>query len=107
MNSLERVKRKVDALDSEVRRLVFKWRFFKQVFGNPVKVELLNAAAPAFFRCVEDSMLYDILLSMSRLIDPPKSAGCVPSICLDSNESNSVFFRSKAQHQSLKRKYFS
>ena len=57
---------KLKAIDVEVRNLFFKWTFFKQLFTDPKRVEILNATASALFQSVEDSMLSDILLSIAR-----------------------------------------
>ena len=66
---------KLNAIDIEVRNLHFKWKFFSQLFTDPYWVKILNATASSLFQSVEDSMLADILLSIARLTDPPKSAG--------------------------------
>jgi hypothetical protein len=66
---------KLKAIDLEVRNLHFKWKFFSQLFTDPNRVKILNATAASLFQSVEDSMLSDILLSIARLTDPPKSSG--------------------------------
>lgn len=66
---------KIKAIDAEVLRLHYKWKYFKQVFGTNEKVALLNDAAPVFFSYLWNSMLFDILLSFSRLLDPRASCG--------------------------------
>jgi hypothetical protein len=66
---------KLKAIDLEVRNLHFKWKFFSQLFTDPNRVKILNATAASLFQSVEDSMLSDILLSVARLTDPPKSLG--------------------------------
>ena len=64
---------KLKAIDLEVRNLHFKWKFFSQLFTDPNRVAILNATAASLFQSIEDSMLSDILLSIARLTDPPKS----------------------------------
>jgi len=64
---------KIKAIDAEVRQLHYKWKHFKQVFGSDEKVKLLNETAPVFFSYLWNLMLFDILLSISRLTDPPKT----------------------------------
>jgi|GEM_PF-2224153 len=64
---------KLKAIDHEVQILHFKWKFFSQLFTDPNRVKILNATAASLFHSVEDSMLFDILLSITRLTDPPKS----------------------------------
>src|ERR1035437_3727130 len=66
---------KVKALDAEVQRLHFKWKYFRQLFGSNEKVALLNDTAPVFFGYLWNSMLFDILLSIARLLDPRASRG--------------------------------
>jgi hypothetical protein len=69
------LQKKLNAIDSEVRNLYFKWKFFSQLFTDPNKVKILNATAASLFQSVEGSMLSDILLSIIRLTDRPKSMG--------------------------------
>jgi hypothetical protein len=64
---------KLKAIDLEVRNLFFKLKFFSQLFTEPKKVEILKATAVSLFQSIEESMLFDILLSITRLTDPPKS----------------------------------
>jgi hypothetical protein len=66
---------KLKAVDLEVRSLHFKWKFFSQLFTDPKRVEILNAAAAALFQSVEDSMLSDMFLSIARLTDRSESLG--------------------------------
>ena len=66
---------KLKAIDLEVRNLYFKWKFFSQLFTDQNRVKILNATAISLFQSIEESMLFDILLSITRLTDPPKSVG--------------------------------
>jgi hypothetical protein len=53
-----------------------KWDEYAELFGtNQSRVELLNEAAPRFFRTVQDTLWDDVLIHIARLLDPPKSAG--------------------------------
>jgi S1-C subfamily serine protease len=61
---------KIKAIDAEVLQLHYKWKYFKQIFGTNEKVALLNNTAQVFFGYLWNSMLFDILLSFSRLLDP-------------------------------------
>jgi hypothetical protein len=64
------------ALWQEVSRLNFKWVEYVELFGTkPSRIELLNKAAPAFFRIVQDSLWEDTIIHIARLTDPPKSVG--------------------------------
>lgn len=69
------LKNKIKAIDAEVLRLHYKWKYFKQIFGSKEKVALLNDTAQVFFGYLWNSMLSDILLSFSRLLDPRASCG--------------------------------
>ena len=65
-----------DALWQEVAGLYGKWSEYVALFGTrESRVDLLNQAAPSFFRIVQDSLWEDVLLHIARLTDPPKSAG--------------------------------
>ncbi len=65
-----------DALWQEVAWLYGKWSEYVALFGTrESRVDLLNQAAPSFFRIVQDSLWEDVLLHIARLTDPPKSAG--------------------------------
>ena len=64
------------ALWQEVAWINKKWNQYIELFGtSPDRIELLNRAAPSFFRTVQDSLLEDVLLHLARLTDRPKSAG--------------------------------
>lgn len=63
-------------LTNECSWLHWKWGEYLILFGSkPERVDLLNAAAGAFFRIVQDCLWEDTLLHIARLTDPPKSAG--------------------------------
>jgi hypothetical protein len=48
-----------------------KWHQFLELYGNtPERLDLLNGAAPVFFRIVHDTLLEDTLLNLTRLTDP-------------------------------------
>jgi hypothetical protein len=59
------------ALWQEVAWLYIKWQEYIELFGKkPSRVDLLNNAAPLFFRIVQDALWYDILMHIARLTDP-------------------------------------
>ena len=61
---------------NEVALLHSKWDEYVELFGTkPSRVELLNEAAPLFFRTVEDSLWESTLVHITRLTDPPRSCG--------------------------------
>src|SRR5688572_9269148 len=60
----------------EVAWLHEKWAQYVELFGTkPERVELLNNAAPLFFRIVEDTIWEDVLLHLTRLTDSATSMG--------------------------------
>lgn len=59
------------ALWQEVAWVHGKWSDFVTLFGTKEsRVNLLNAAAPAFCRLIQDSIWENILLHIARLTDP-------------------------------------
>ena len=77
------------ALWQDLAWLHAKWAEYAALFGtSDVRVQLLNDAAPRFFRTIQDSLWEDILLSLARITDSPKSVGkdnlsvrALPKIC--------------------------
>lgn len=77
----------IDAMGAELGRLFhclwkecawlhLKWNEFVALFGTSAeRVDLVNKAAPAFFRLVQDSVWEGILLHICRLTDPPQTMG--------------------------------
>jgi AbiU2 len=60
------------ALWQQLAGLYRKWEEYVALFGSkPKRVELLNKAAPAFFRIVQDTLFEDVLLHAARLTDKP------------------------------------
>jgi len=82
----------------ELAWLFSKWNEYKTLFGTkPSRIELLNNAAPHFFRVVQDSLWEDTILHIARLTDPPKSMGKdnlsvqqLPGLVSDSNLSTEL-----------------
>ena len=61
---------------NEVAWLYGKWGEYVELFGTkPSRIDLMNKAAPRFFKVVQNSLWEDTLLHVARLTDPPKSAG--------------------------------
>src|SRR5437868_4579391 len=47
-----------------------KWNEHVELFGmKPSRIDLMNEAAPAFFRMIQDSLWEDTLLHIARLTD--------------------------------------
>src|SRR5205807_6827029 len=64
------------ALWQEVAGLHNEWHEYVQLFGtNQSRIALMNEAAPAFFRIVQDELFDMTVLRIARITDPPKSAG--------------------------------
>lgn len=64
------------ALWNEVAWLHFKWKqYFELYAAKSSRIELMNRAAPSFFRLVQDLCFEEIILHLARLTDPPKSCG--------------------------------
>src|SRR6266851_3091775 len=64
------------ALWQEVTLINMRWHEFVELFGTKkTRIDLLNRAAPFFFRTVQDTLWEAILLHLARLTDPPQSAG--------------------------------
>jgi hypothetical protein len=63
-------------LTKEVTWLHARWVIFEQLYNkSPLRLELLNEAAPSFFHLLQDMMFDDMLLWLSRLTDPaPRKA---------------------------------
>ncbi len=63
-----------NALWQEVASLHMKWAEFVEMYGSKLsRVELLNQAAPQFFRMIQDALWEEILLHIARLTDEPRS----------------------------------
>jgi hypothetical protein len=55
---------------NEIADLHMKWQEFVELFGTKdSRVDLMNEAAPRFFRVVQDVLLEDTLLHIARLMD--------------------------------------
>jgi hypothetical protein len=61
-------------LDREITWLHGRWIIYRQLFGtNKERVELLNESAGTFFNVLQDVLLHDVQLSLSKLGDPAGS----------------------------------
>jgi len=60
----------------ELVSLYTKWNEYVTLYGTKVsRIQILNKAAPCFFRVVQDSLWEDIVVHIARMTDPPKSMG--------------------------------
>jgi hypothetical protein len=56
--------------------LHFEWDQYSVLFGkDPSRIDVMNKAAPRFFWSLDRVLWQDILLSLSRLADPPGTGG--------------------------------
>jgi hypothetical protein len=64
------------ALWQAVAHIHINWQEYVELFGTkPERIELLNRAAPAFFRMIQDELWEAAVLHIARLTDPSKSMG--------------------------------
>jgi len=62
-----------NALQQEVIGIHFYWANYRQLFGkSKERIDFLNDCAATFFYFVQNSLLADVQLSLSKLGDPPK-----------------------------------
>ena len=60
----------------ELTWMHWRWMQYRTLFGEkPSRIDLLNEAAPLFFRIVQDVFFEDTLLAIARLVGPAKSSG--------------------------------
>jgi hypothetical protein len=59
----------------EVAGVHMKWKSFLDLYAEQATIRLLNDTAPAFFRIFQDVLLDDVIMSICRLTDPPRSGG--------------------------------
>jgi len=65
-----------NVLWQELAWLYEKWEQYLVLYGKkPSRIDLLNRAAPLFFRIIQDVLWEDIVLHIARLTDPPQSGG--------------------------------
>jgi hypothetical protein len=64
------------ALWQDVVRLHTCWDEYVELFGtSPERIDLLNKAAPTFFRMLQDTLFDNTLLHISRVTDRSRSSG--------------------------------
>ena len=70
---------------------------FRELFGNTTDIELLNSIGGDFFRDIQDILWDDLMLRLTRLTDPPSTAGKhnltvqrLPTLCKDPELRNEV-----------------
>lgn len=71
------------ALSNEMTWIYTKWNQYVELFGNkPSRIDLMNDAAPLFFRIVQDSLFEDTLIHIARLIDRPEYSPPKPNLTI-------------------------
>ena len=60
-----------DAIRQDLIRINANWKLFKQLFTvSDDRFVTMNNTAPAFFRLIQDVLVDDAVISLSRLVDP-------------------------------------
>ncbi|WP_439374819.1 hypothetical protein [Bradyrhizobium sp. DASA03120] len=60
----------------EIAHLHLTWLEYVELFGKKKsRIDLLNSAAPSFFRMIQDRLREAVFLHIARLTDPPISLG--------------------------------
>lgn len=63
-----------DELRSEVTWLHARWICYRQLFAHsPKRIDLLNEAASTFFFIVQDVLLHEVQVTLSKLTDPARN----------------------------------
>lgn len=63
-------------LNDHLLDIILLWKQFEQLFGaDESTVKLLNKTAPLFFGVIQQQLWDSVMLGISRLTDPPLSAG--------------------------------
>ena len=61
-------------LQDDLLWLHAKWKIYRQLFAaSEERIAILNDFAPDFFQVVHDGLIFDLLLTMSRMTDPAKT----------------------------------
>src|SRR5438034_11785595 len=60
-------------LSWSITHLHLKWKNYRALFGtSPERIDLLNHAAPGFFGQLDPIMRHDVVLAITRLMDPTR-----------------------------------
>jgi hypothetical protein len=63
-------------ISDEVTDIHWRWGQYRVLFGDkPSRIDLLNEAAPFFFRIVHDVLFEVTILAIARLVGPTESVG--------------------------------
>ena len=65
-----------DAIHNEVIAVHARWIIYRQLFAeSPERIEILNACAAHFFYFLQEILLNDVQLTLSKLADPATTRG--------------------------------
>jgi hypothetical protein len=79
----ERLGALYSALWQDITTTHFYWLEYVEVFGTKKeRIELLNRAAPEFFRMVQDELWHMSLLHLARITDPAFSGSTKPNLSI-------------------------
>lgn len=63
-------------LSTEVTWLHARWIIYRQLFAHSSKrIDLLNECASTFFYTIQDILIGDVQITLSKLTDPPRTMG--------------------------------
>ena len=62
-------------LRTELTEMAWRWQEFRELFENESRIELLNRTSPMFFWMVQQALLDEMLLALTRLTGAPISNG--------------------------------
>lgn len=63
------VREQFEDLTNQVINLHIKWRFYLDLFDNKDAEEVMNDRLPGAFRVIEESVRYDLIITLYRLAD--------------------------------------
>jgi len=66
----------LDAIEREFTQLGYRWAMFRQLFDSGQdNIDLLNKSGSNVFQLLQKLIIDDVMMSLCRLTDPPKSMG--------------------------------
>jgi hypothetical protein len=66
------IQRVFQPLNNELTWINAKWQIYLQFYGTKKEdLDLINRMSPTLFRIIQDTLVDDLILSISRLTDPP------------------------------------
>jgi hypothetical protein len=65
----------IEAFDDLLARLNGDWRLHRELFQDPANYDLFSQSSPLVWQILGDALVDSVLLSIARLLDPPKTLG--------------------------------